>query len=235
LQAADSTIYRNNVTYAPGKTIQAVQGTATVTNCLEDNTDPDWTMENSGDFSLEATSPCLDAGDTASLCRRDIRRALRNVDNPDQGAFERGASAPSATTVAWVMTDAARSKLVDGTFDLDSNTFKCALFLPSSNIGTGSTTYASLTNEHGNANGYTTGGVAVALTLAGTTTVTADASADPSWTASGGNIVARFAVIYEVGGDVLCYCRLGNAQEDFTCKDGNRVVVGTPIGIFTLA
>ena len=96
---------------------------------------------------------------------------------------------------AWTFTDAARTNLLNGTVPIASGTFKMALFLSTSNIGAASTTYAGVTNEHANNNGYTTGGITVDLTLAGTTTVTADIATDPVWTASGGSIVARFAVI----------------------------------------
>lgn len=136
---------------------------------------------------------------------------------------------------AWTFTNAGRTSLLNGTFDIDSDTWKMALFLSTSNIGAGSTTYAGLTNEHANANGYTTGGVAVTLSLAGTTTVTVD-STDATWTASGGSIVARFAVIYEVGGNVLCYCLLDSTPADVTITDGNQLTVQIHAsGVFTLA
>src|SRR5918999_311229 len=121
----------------------------------------------------------------------------------------------------WQFTNAGRQKFFNGIFDIDSDTFKMALFLSTSNIGAGSTTYAGLTNEHANANGYTTGGIAITLTIAGTTTVTIDIQTDPTWTASGGSITARFAVIYEVGGDVLAYCLLDATPADVTTTDGN--------------
>lgn len=137
---------------------------------------------------------------------------------------------------AWQFTDAGRTSLLNGTFDIDSDTWKMALFLSTSNIGAASTTYAGLTNEHANNNGYTTGGVAITLTLAGTTTVTVDISTDPTWTASGGSIVARFAVIYEVGGNVLCYCLLDATPADVTVTDGNVLTVAAHAsGVFTLA
>src|SRR6185436_10923544 len=98
----------------------------------------------------------------------------------------------------WTFPNSARTDLLNGTFDIDSDTYKCALFLSTSNIGAASTTYAGVTNEHPNANGYTTGGIAVTLTLAGTTTVTVDIATDPVWNASGGPITARYAAIYEV-------------------------------------
>ena len=136
----------------------------------------------------------------------------------------------------WTFTNTGRTKLLNGTFDIDSDTWKCALFLSTSNIGAASTTYAALTNEHANANGYTTGGITVALTLAGTTTVTVDITTDPVWTASGGSITARYAVIYEVGGDVLCYALLDSTPADVTATSGNTLTVAAHAsGVFTLA
>lgn len=135
----------------------------------------------------------------------------------------------------WTFTNGGRTKLLDGTFDLDSDTFKMALFLSTSNIGATSTTYAGLTNEHANGNGYTTGGVSVTLSLSGTTTVMVD-STDAVWTASGGSITARFAVIYEVSGNVLCYCLLDSTPADVTATDGNTLTVQiNASGVFTLA
>jgi hypothetical protein len=137
---------------------------------------------------------------------------------------------------SWTFTSAGRTKLLDGTFDIDSDSYKCALFLSTSNIGAASTTYAGVTNEVGNANGYTTGGIAVTLTLSGTTTLTVTWSSNPVWTASGGSITARFAVIYEVGGNVLCYCLLDSTPADVTATSGNTLTVAASgSGIFTLA
>lgn len=141
-----------------------------------------------------------------------------------------------AAAGAWTFPNSARTDLLNGTFDIDSGSWKMALFLSTSNIGAGSTTYAGLTNEHANGNGYTTGGIAITLTLAGTTTVTVDISTDPVWTASGGSITARFAVIYEVGGRVLCYCLLDSTPADVTATDGNTLTVAAHAsGVFTLA
>src|SRR3990167_2156728 len=136
---------------------------------------------------------------------------------------------------AWTFTNGARTSLLDGTFDLDTDTFKMALFLSTSNIGAASTTYAALTNEHANANGYTTGGNATVPSLSGTTTVTVDGT-DEVWTASGGSITARFAVIYEVSGNVLCYCLLDSTPADVTATTGNTHTVATSVsGVYTLA
>lgn len=136
----------------------------------------------------------------------------------------------------WTFTDASRKGLLDGSFDLDTDTFYMALFLSTSNIGTASTTYAGLTDEHANANGYTTGGQSMGtLDLTGTTTITVNDAADRVWTASGGSIVARFAVIYKSGGNVLCYCLLDSAPADVTATDTNTLTVAlNASGIFTL-
>jgi hypothetical protein len=138
---------------------------------------------------------------------------------------------------AWTFPDSARTDLLNGTFDLDTDTFLMALFLSTSNIGASSTTYAGVTNEHANANGYTTGGFSLgALTLSGTTTVTVDDPADAVWTASGGSITARYAVIYESSGRVLCYCLLDSTPADVTATTGNTLTVALHAsGIFTLA
>jgi len=136
---------------------------------------------------------------------------------------------------SWTFTNAGRTDLITGPFDVDTDSFKMALFLSTSNIGAASTTYAGLTNEHANANGYTTGGAALTMSVTGTTTVTVDAN-DPVWTASGGSIVARFAVIYEVGGRILCWCLLDSAPADVSVTTGNTLTVQlNASGIFSLA
>ena len=136
---------------------------------------------------------------------------------------------------AWVFPDAARTSLLNGTFDIDTDTYKMALFKDTSNIGAGSVNFADLTNECSTGN-YAAGGIAVALTLAGTTTVTVDITTDPVWTVSVTTLVARFAVIYEVGGKVLCYCFLDATPADVSVTVGNTLTVAAHAsGIFTLA
>lgn len=137
---------------------------------------------------------------------------------------------------AWTFTNTSRTNLLNGNVDIDTDSFKMALFLSTSDLGATENTYAGVTNEHANANGYTTGGIAVTLTLAGTTTVTVDIGTDPVWTASGGSIVARFAAIYEVSANILCYCLLDSAPADVTATNGNTLTVAAHAsGVFTLA
>jgi hypothetical protein len=138
------------------------------------------------------------------------------------------------TAGPWIWTNNALEKFAAD--ELGAGTFKCALLLSTSNIAAGSTTFAAVTNEHAAANGYAAGGISVDLTLAGTTTKTIDIATDPVWTASGGSIVARFACIYEVGGDVLCYALLDSTPADVTATTGNTLTVaGHASGIATLA
>ncbi|AVJ50663.1 hypothetical protein SEA_OGOPOGO_24 [Mycobacterium phage Ogopogo] len=138
----------------------------------------------------------------------------------------------------WTLPEAARKMLLDGTFDLDSDTFKVALVTSSSNIGASSTTWAGVTGEVSNGNGYTTGGVSVTLTLTGTTSVAVSFATNPVWTASGSGITARWAVLYEVSGNVLAYVLLDATPADVSVASGNTLTIdsdGTPSPIFTLA
>jgi len=137
------------------------------------------------------------------------------------------------TAGAWTLTNTGRTSLLNGTFDIDSDTWKVALFLSTSNIGAASTTYAGLTNEHANNNGYSTGGDSVTLSLSGTTTVLVVAT-EALWTASGGSIVARFAVLYEVSGNVLAYALMDSTPANVTATVGNdfKVLAST---VFTLS
>lgn len=137
---------------------------------------------------------------------------------------------------AWTFVNGARTNMLNGTFDIDSDSFKMALLTSGSNISATSTTYAALTGEVSAAFGYSTGGIAITLTLAGTTTVTVDISVDPVWTASGGSITARYGVIYEVSGNILCYALLDSTPADVTATDGNTLTVAASAsGVYTLA
>jgi hypothetical protein len=141
--------------------------------------------------------------------------------------------------------DFFKQNVANGLIDLDSHTFKLALFLSTSNantLGVGTGLLADLTNQHANANGYLTGGVALTgvtwVRAAGTLTFDA-ADLSPAWTAAGGPITARFAVIYDdtaVGDPLVCVCLLDATPADVTATDGNPFnVVFNASGIFTLS
>lgn len=142
------------------------------------------------------------------------------------------------TAGTWTFPNGARTNLLNGTFDIDSDTWRVALVTSSSNIGSSTTTWAGVTNEVAQANGYTTGGVPVTLAIGGTTSPTATFVTNPSWTASGGSITARYAVLYELGGNVMCYVLLDNTPADVVTTNGNSLTIdgdGTPSPIFTLS
>ncbi len=137
-----------------------------------------------------------------------------------------------------------REYMADGTIDLDTDTFKVLLtastYTPSASAHT---VKADVTNELSTANGYTSGGA----TLASVTwnrsagTVTFDA-ADTTWTASGGSIVARYAVLYKSGtantitDPLIAYILLDTTPADVTTTTGNTLTLQwNASGIFTLS
>jgi len=139
-----------------------------------------------------------------------------------------------AGPTAWTFVNTARDRIL--TADVEGMTLKMALFLSTSNLAAASTTYAGVTNEVANANGYTTGGVSVTMSASGTTTVTVTLTGNAVWTAAGGSITARFAAIYEVAGNILCFSTLDSTPADVTATDTNTFTVApSGSGIFTLA
>lgn len=148
----------------------------------------------------------------------------------------------------WKLYDFAKKYLADGTFDMDNAGLglTMALFTSSSNANTlsvGTGVYGDLTNEHSGANGYTTGGQALTgetwTRSSSTTTFDCDS---PVWTASGGSIVARFAVIYcnatvnSIVKPLLCVCLLDTTPADVTATDGNTLTISiNASGVFTLS
>jgi len=143
---------------------------------------------------------------------------------------------------AWVFYDSFPELLGGGTIDLDNDTFKMALYLSSSNAdNTSDNVYSSdLTNEHSAGGGYAAGGE----TLTSVTwnnvdgTVTFDC-ADVVWNASGGDITARYAVIYDDTPSpkpLVAYSLLDNTPADVTATDGNSLTIQIhESGIFTLS
>jgi hypothetical protein len=147
----------------------------------------------------------------------------------------------------WKLYDLAKFRQGNLTLDLSSTTlWNIALFSSASNANTlsvGTNVYGDLTNELATANGYTLGGqtlTGVSFTnSAGVETFT---SANPVWTASGGSITARFAVIYKnstvnsIVKPLLCVCLLDTAPADVTATSGNTFTVTmNASGIFTIS
>ena len=146
----------------------------------------------------------------------------------------------------WKFYDFAKKYLADGTLDMDLTTnMQCALFLSTSNANTlsvGTGVYGDLTNEVATAFGYTIGGIALTgETWTRSTTTTTFDCADISWTASGGSIVARFAVIYvnatvnTIIKPLICVSLLDTTPADVTATTGNPFTITIDaLGVFTL-
>lgn len=135
-----------------------------------------------------------------------------------------------------------REYIADGTIDLDTDTFKVTLHTSTYTPSAAHTVYADLTNELATANGYTNGGVALSSVTWGHTsgTATFDA-ADTTWTASGGSIVARYAVIRKDGtanaivSPLVAYVLLDTTPADVTTTTGNTLTLAwNASGIFTI-
>jgi len=137
----------------------------------------------------------------------------------------------------WKMYDDAKKNIANGLMDLDSDAFFIALFLSTSNCNTlsiGTGLLADLTNQVATGNGYTQatgGGTGKSVTItvaeaAGVTTI--DETTNPVWTASGGSITARFAVIFSdtpTGDPLLCVCLLDTTPADVIATDGNTLTI----------
>lgn len=146
----------------------------------------------------------------------------------------------------WKLYEEANKRLADGTFDMDNASLglTMALFLSAGNANTlsvGTGLYGDLTSEHANANGYTTGGQALTNEVwTKSSSVTTFDCDNVVWTASGGSIVARYAVIYcnatvnSIVKPLLCVCVLDTAPADVTATNGNTFTITINAGgVFT--
>lgn len=146
----------------------------------------------------------------------------------------------------WKLYDLAKKRIGDGTIDLDTNGFKMLLFSSASNANTlsvGTGLLADLTNQLATANGYTAGGITLTgVTWTNSGGVETFTFAAPVWSASGGSIAARFAVIIQSGtfngvtDALVAVCLLDTTPADVTATAGNTLTI-TPnaSGAFTFS
>lgn len=142
---------------------------------------------------------------------------------------------------AWQIYDEFKATLGLKVLNLNTDTMKVALFQSTSNcanVALVTAQYATLTNETANANGYTTGGETVTPSYSQTAGVATFDVSDPTWTASGGSIVCRFAVIYDstaAAKNLICYSLLDTAPADVTVPNGDTLTLQMDAsGVFTL-
>jgi hypothetical protein len=142
---------------------------------------------------------------------------------------------------SWIVFNRAKLKLANGTFDLDTNTFKMALTtsaqaLAATFVGTSTDCrYADLTAEVAAGGGYTTTGKTLAATWTQATgTITFDVD-DQAWTSS--TITAKYAVIYadNTNDDLLCFVDLETGGGSVSTTAGTLTVTINASGVFTLA
>ena len=143
---------------------------------------------------------------------------------------------------AWQLYNDGKRYIGNGTIQLGVGNFKMALFTSASNASTFTiSTFASLTSEISATGGYVTGGKAL-VPATGQWTVGASAkqmkftysTVGLTFTASGASLNnIKYAVIYQSGGKLLCFCQLSSAQ--FTVSSPNTLtVLPAATGVFTL-
>jgi hypothetical protein len=121
-------------------------------------------------------------------------------------------------------------------------TFKVTLHTSTYTFAATHQVYADLTNELSTANGYTNTGQALAgVTFNRSGAVTTLDANDTVWTASGGSIVARRAVIRAVGtfnsqvDPLVCSILLDTTPADVTTTTGNTLTLQWNVsGIYTV-
>lgn len=125
------------------------------------------------------------------------------------------------------------SKVLLGAGDFNSISIKITLHSSSysPNVATHAV-YADLSNELPTANGYTNGGLTLSgLSLSTAAGVASETAANSVWTASGGSIVARYAVVRLSGtfnsqvDPLLFYYLLDTTPADVTATNGNTLTI----------
>ena len=131
--------------------------------------------------------------------------------------------------------------LADGTFDLDTNTFRCAI-LDNTTAPTATTATPTLSDftEVGAAGSYVARGTALTVTwVESAGTVTFDSSTNPTWAQNASNDTdAHWGLVYATGllngttDPALCFVELGGPV-DMTA--GDLTITWNASGLFTLA
>ena len=147
----------------------------------------------------------------------------------------------------WKLYDQTKFQIGSGTFNFNAaSTWKMALFVSTSNANTltlATATFATLTGEVAAGNGYTAGGVALTgqsyTNAAGVETFTIG---NGVFTATGGSITARFAVIYAattlnaIVSPIVCVSLLDVTPADVTVTAGNTLTIQiNASGVFTVS
>jgi hypothetical protein len=142
----------------------------------------------------------------------------------------------------WKLYAQAKLAIINGEVDFNAHAFKINLYLSTSNCND-LTTHDQLTdlsNQVASAFGYTQNTKAVTISTSESSgTITVDETTNPVWTANGGSITARYAVIYDDdhANDIpICVCKLDAADQDVTATDTNTLTITIATeGLFDLS
>ncbi len=143
---------------------------------------------------------------------------------------------------SWTFYNAAKKHLMDGSIDLDTQTFRMSLHTSASNAATLTLSIKSqLTGEVAENYGYSSSGKPLTGVTWGQGASASEQRWDctaTQWVAAGGDIAnVKFAVIWVQGASsaakLLCYSQLSTTQ--FTVTNGNSLTI-TPSanGVFEL-
>ena len=141
---------------------------------------------------------------------------------------------------SWQIYSSFIEKMGNKLIDLDADTFKMILlantYTPAINTHDD---YADVSGNELSGNGYAAVSLTVTWDRAGGATNTFDSSVNPVFTAAGGSIVAKYAVIYDdtnATDALVAYCDLETGGGDVTVTNGNTLTVTIHAnGIFTAA
>jgi len=132
----------------------------------------------------------------------------------------------------WLVFESMKLNYGDGTIDFSADVFDMQLhtstWVPTLS---GDTIRTDLSDELAGTFGYTvTGEVIGSVTYLESAGVATFDSADVVWTASGGSITARFAVVIDDTpaaplDPLICYSLLDDTPADVTATDGNTLTV----------
>ena len=140
-----------------------------------------------------------------------------------------------------VVFEEAKLAFLDGSIDLSGTTdFSCLLVttLPVASVGTPDTSDYTECTQGG---GYTTGGIALTISLAEAGgTVTFDDSVNPSWTKAAGSptdVVAAIVYSETATPDAVCFIDLTTdaGSTPVSLVDNDITITWDDLGIFTLA
>jgi hypothetical protein len=142
---------------------------------------------------------------------------------------------------AWEVYDVFLDQIATEGHQLSTDNVQMALMYSSYTPATSTDTTFDVVdaNEHATTHGYTVGGLSVPCTVATTAGVlTLDSTTNPVWTASGGTISVRYAVLYNnttTTNNLIAYSLLDNTPADVSATDGNTLTVThSSAGIFTI-